>query len=360
MALTKDEVLSLQAALAESLRRFSVTDERDYQPDPSIVVRPSGQRTLFRPFTSSESIGTKIIVTPAPTAKRSNDNAQLKSGPLRGLLTLCHNDGSPNGVLNAEEITGCRTALIALIPFMWRRNVNHVVVFGAGKQALWHIRLALALRGDDVKSVTVLNRSACRAEDLAKHLREENQTHWRSDASIVSLDISVPNAREIIGSQLSKADVVFCAVPSKQPLFQATDLRVSNSKRPYISAVGSWQPEMLELDPALLVDAANGNQDQHGYMRSALLVDDRASVMRHSGEALLSCLPPSDFIELGEVIDARKVGHSSPEVQQTLKCLQDGMVVFKSVGVGIVDLAMGEAVLNMAREKNAGAHMSAM
>ena len=32
-----------------------------------------------------------------------------------------------------------------------------IVVFGAGKQALWHVRLALALRGDEIKHSAIVN-----------------------------------------------------------------------------------------------------------------------------------------------------------------------------------------------------------
>ncbi|KAK5633594.1 hypothetical protein RRF57_009308 [Xylaria bambusicola] len=111
--LSTTEILTFRDALLQCLRDYSIGAEREYQPAPGVINRPEGQKCLFRPFTSSDSIGTKIIITPAPTSKAA--------GALRGIVTMCDADGTPSGILNAEEVTGYRTALIALVPCLWRR-----------------------------------------------------------------------------------------------------------------------------------------------------------------------------------------------------------------------------------------------
>ena len=65
ISLSKDEIVNFQTSIANYLQRFSVGSERQFQPDAGVINRPSGQRTLFRNFTSPTAVGTKIIVDPA-------------------------------------------------------------------------------------------------------------------------------------------------------------------------------------------------------------------------------------------------------------------------------------------------------
>ncbi|KAF5006289.1 hypothetical protein FDECE_7320, partial [Fusarium decemcellulare] len=140
--LSRDDIIKFQRGLEQSLIEFTVGKEAEYQPTPDFVNRPSGQKTLFRTFSSADAVGTKIVVNPAPVEDEEGNKVYP---PLNGVLALCDAAGRPTGLLNAGEVTGYRTALSALIPWMWRRHTERVVIFGAGKQGLWHARLALAL-----------------------------------------------------------------------------------------------------------------------------------------------------------------------------------------------------------------------
>lgn len=76
------------------------------------------------------------------------------------------------GILNAAEVTAFRTALGSMLLYVHRRRTGSVLVFGAGAQARWHIRLALLLRGEEIRHIAVVNRSRVRAEELVAELRE--------------------------------------------------------------------------------------------------------------------------------------------------------------------------------------------
>ncbi|CAM1507757.1 Fc.00g046050.m01.CDS01 [Cosmosporella sp. VM-42] len=276
--LSKDEIISFQKELGKSLQEFSVDEERLYQLSSSFINRPNGQRTLFRPFTSQSSVGTKIIVEPAPIPSQTADGSRNLHRPqIHGIPALCDENGLPTGVINAEEVTGYRTSLCALIPYLWRRNTEHIVVFGAGKQALWHLRLALALRGSEIRLITVVNRSEIRAKSLIDKLEEENELRWKSPCAMESLDSTRDDYEKRIETLLSASDVVFCTVPSQQPLFPLRYVtRIGRDrKQPYISAIGSWQPDTLELDPEILrhaVEIPGGYSPESG----AVIVDDCA------------------------------------------------------------------------------------
>lgn len=61
IGLSKDDIVQVLDILQDTLRQFSVGEERKYQPESGVINRPNGQKTLFRPFTSPASVGTKII-----------------------------------------------------------------------------------------------------------------------------------------------------------------------------------------------------------------------------------------------------------------------------------------------------------
>ncbi|KAI0426280.1 hypothetical protein F5Y09DRAFT_319353 [Xylaria sp. FL1042] len=344
--LSKPEILTFRDALARCLRDYSVGVEREYQPAPGVINRPEGQKCLFRPFTSSDGIGTKIVVQPAPTSKAA--------GALRGMVAMCDSDGLPSGILNAEEVTGYRTALIALIPYLWRRHTEKIVVFGAGKQALWHLRLALALRGDEIKSITVVNRTVSRAEELLAKIKEENSARWKSSSTMQHIDPSCSDYQESLKAHLSTTDAIFCTVGSTEPLFPASYILTEGRERqPYVSAVGSWQPDMIELDPELLRQAVK--RTLPGSKAGSVLVDDRKWVLQHSGEAARSKIESGHLVEIGEI---EKLQNGEGDKGPLQNWMEEGLLVYKSVGVGMTDLAASNAILAIARERRLGTTIS--
>lgn len=235
--------------------------------------------------------------------------------------------------------------------------MDSIVVFGAGKQALWHIRLALALRGDEVKSITVINRSKPRAQELVDRVKDENSSMWNSQAAFHVVESAAPDYGSVLKTLLAKADVLFCTVPSEKPLFSHEDLPAE--RRPYISAIGSWQPNMVEVDPKLVQriagDTASYNP-RHAGKGGVLIVDDGEGAMKHAGEVVHSGLSKDQTIELGEILDMRTRNDES--TQELKDWLQDGLVVYKSIGVSLTDLAAGEAILKLAKQHGVGLQVS--
>lgn len=359
ISLSRDEIYELLNTLATSLLQFSTSDERSFQPEPAVVTRPNGVKTLFRAFTSPEYVGTKIIVDPslsiAQTASSRENTTNANKPTLHGLLVLCDKDGLPRGIINADEITAYRTSLSVMIPFVWRERAAKIVVFGAGKQALWHIRLALALRGDEIKQITIVNRSAERSRSLISQISEENQSRWKTSAQLDALESTNAEFQKQLEDVLATADAVFCTTPSKSPLFPARYLQrqVSEDGGCYVSSIGSWQPSMIELDPELLRDATTSSSgyNPRGGTGGAVIVDDREVAQTSSGEVIQSHLKPEQLVEVGEVINLKE-GHSNNEPLKNW--LGKGFIIYKSVGVSVTDLAASTAILSLASRRGKG------
>lgn len=344
--LTKEELITFRQVIEQTFQNFSTGGEANHQPEPSGVTRPNGQRTLFRPFTSDDAVGAKIIVEPPLRSDGKRD-------PLHGTLILMDGRGNLTGVMAAEEVTGFRTSMNAMVPFSWRKNVRRIVIFGSGVQALWHSRLILGLRGDEVESITYVAPTKSKVDELIDQISEENESLWKSSCSFRSGS----SAPEMLKAILQQADCVFCTTPSKEPLFPAeylTSDRNSDSQ-PFISATGSWQPDMIELDPALLhhaLDAKDAYNPTNNSSKGVVLVDDRAYALKNSGEIVQSKLKAEDMLELGQIValtntpDSGKTLDDRRRVERLEKYVSEEFVVYKSVGLSLTDLTVSNAILS--------------
>ena len=222
-------------------------------------MKKHGVTTLFMPASTGTSVGMKIVSleTPeAPVVKKSSVSsttdslggltltpastmssqssisgksfqppasvASSQSTTPRGTIAIMDTQGYPTGIVNAEELTAVRTALAATIMFNKRINVHTITVFGAGKQAYWHIRLALLFKGDEIKHVNIINRSFDRSIKLMKdfNMDERKAKEWKA-VKFSAMSPEFNDYGRLLKEEVRKADVIFCCTPSLEPLFPA-------------------------------------------------------------------------------------------------------------------------------------------
>lgn len=158
---------------------------------------------------------------------------------------------------------------------------------------------------------------------------------------------------------MSNADCILCTTPSKTPLFPSSYLSKESRCQPFISAIGSWQPSMSEIDPSLLHDGitAKGRYNPvTGEAKGVILVDDRDFGLENCGELVQSGLAAKDIVELGEIIALRK-GRGRPElltkehIEKINQFISEGFVIYKSIGVSLTDLTASNAVLDLSNKR---------
>lgn len=283
----------------------------------------------------------------------------------QGSLTLLDEDSMPFGLINAHELTPFRTALTAMMVFSKRKRVRTVVVFGAGKQAYWHIRLALTLRGSDIKRVFIVNRSFDRAAELLRDIYSPDNSSWRGDVKFSAVSTDFGEYTRIIHDALHKADAIFCCTPSIEPLFPAELLtsKEARQKGRLISAIGSYKPHMTELHPDILrdeVDVHHSHRHFHKHVKRSgvIVVDSLEAALKEAGEIVQAGIKPKQVVELGELLMVRQAAQGMPEDDDDSKSLSDwvqrGNVIFKSVGMGLMDLITGGDLVRLARERQIG------
>lgn len=426
LGLNKEDALLLQTNLAEALHSYSTGDTNSaccasYQPSRT-QVKKHGITTLFMPATTGDSVGMKIVSleTPdaPPSAKSSvsshsnepslksvrSDLSNMNLSPAstmssadsttgsgfqpppslasgqsttpKGTVTMMDTSGNPMGILNAEELTAFRTALATMILFQKREHVQTITVFGAGRQAFWHIRLALLFKGDQIKHVNIINRSLDRSLKLMKAFQpagEGETLPWRSDVKFSALSPEFGEYGRLLKEEVRKADAIFCCTPSTEPLFPPEFLTSHNGQRKgrFVSAIGSYAPHMVELHPDIFRHATSTDREHqnhhHPHFKQAkksgvVVVDSLEGCLKEAGEIVQAKLRPEHLVEVGELMMIKKSVMREMELGgEGEKGLKDwlfkGNVIYKSVGLGLMDLTVGADLIRLAREKGVGVHV---
>lgn len=211
--------------------------------------------------------------------------------------------GSTSYVLDAGTVTSLRTGAVVGVAtdLLAPVDARTLVLIGLGGQAPDQLRAMRAVR--DFDAVTLVDRDigfvTAFAEAQAKDLAD--------------LDVRLSTDPS---AAVTNADVVCCATPSTEPLFAADDL----PETLHVNAIGAYRLNMRELPDALLSSGL-------------LVVDQREAALEESGEIhhaiAAGVLVPDDLLELGEVL----AGVRRP-----------ARTVFKSVGLGAQDWAIGQAL----------------
>lgn len=413
LSLKSDELVELAQSLGEALHSYSTGDTNspccsNFQPH-STVIKKHGITSLFMPASTGTTVGMKIVSLETPPEvprKKSNisKNSSISSGmdtlsltpastmsstdatsisgdsfqppasvasaqstAPRGTVTLLDSTGYPVGIVNAEELTAFRTALAATFMLQKRQNVHTLTVFGAGKQAYWHIRCALLFRGKDIHHVNIVNRSFERSMKLMKTLSvaKEGLEEWKH-VKFSALSPEFGEYGRLLKEEVRKADVICCTTPSTEPLFPAEFLTSHEGRKKgrYISAIGSYAPHMTELHPDVLrmaVKSDHGHRHLHKHARQegVILVDTLDGCLKEAGEIIQAKLAPEQLVEIGELIMVKRAALKDIErggegEKGLLEWLTKGNVIYKSVGLGLMDLVVAGELIRIARERDIG------
>jgi ornithine cyclodeaminase/alanine dehydrogenase-like protein (mu-crystallin family) len=226
-----------------------------------------------------------------------------------GALTLLSPLGQPTGFIHARNLTAFRTALASSCLLSKRASVKTITAFGAGLQTYWHIRLALLSRGSSVKHVNIIARSF--SENTRAILRRFHAvpaaTKAREGWSATTFGVLTPGYGEyarLSREQVADADVIFCCVPSREPLFDAELLTSHEGRRKgrLVVAIGGAAPGTRELPRELLLQAVKREGShlhfhKHAPDGGAIVVDTIEGVLKDVGEIVEAGLKPSQLVE---------------------------------------------------------------
>ncbi|PQE33888.1 family decarboxylase protein [Rutstroemia sp. NJR-2017a WRK4] len=265
--------------------------------------------------------------TDSDTASTSSSNSN-PSTP-QGSLTLMDQTGQPFGFLNATETTAFRTALASSLLITPRTKVKTLTVYGAGKQAFWHVRLALILRGHTIKTINVINRSFTdRTRAFLKsflhipdHVKEREG--WAS-AKFTILSPAYGEFARLEKDYLRASDIIFLTTPSTTPAFNHQILTNTEGRKKgrLIVAIGSYKPHMIEIPLEVMAQAVKVHGSGHHFHKHAqeggvIVVDTIDGCKEEAGEIIQSNISAKNLVELGELVMLSHGSDSSSAIDDT-------------------------------------------
>jgi len=296
-----DEKIAFDAA------RLALDGQREgrFQLPPRIDVNvPTG---FFRtmPAALGDYMGAKIM-----TLCTGVGNRYL-------LLVYLQETGELLATLDASEVTRLRTAATtALAGGLLRPEGTTVLgLVGSGFEAEGHLRAFAHLR--PLEKVRVFSRSARKRQEFAERLGED-------------LGIDIEPAAEVAEVTSCSPVTVLCT-KSAEPVVDGTTF----APGAVVLSIGSTRPDLRELDDAT-------------FARSrAVLVDDVAAVLAESGDV-------KSAISAGAIERESLVSMADwAEHRATADGGRD-LLVFKSVGTALQDIALAAVLIRKATEHGLG------
>ncbi|KAM0163272.1 hypothetical protein ACHAQE_003386 [Botrytis cinerea] len=325
--LTLKDLERFQDQMRRSLHEYSTGTQDDdccslHQPRRTVLESKQKRTTLFMPSTSSAGIGMKVVTLPQPGSSNdasdsdsiSTSSSTKNPSTPQGSLTLMDKTGLPFGFLNASETTAFRTALASSLLITPRTKVKTITVFGAGKQAFWHVRLALILRGPTIKQINIISRAFTdRVRDLMKSFLEvPTATKEREGWTNVKFSVLSPAYGEFARLEkeyIRASDVIFCTTPSTSPLFHHSILTNTEGRKKgrLIVAIGSYKPHMIEIPLEIVAQAVKVHGSGHHFHRHAeeggvVVVDTIDGCKQEAGEIIQGNVSAKNLVELGELV----------------------------------------------------------
>jgi ornithine cyclodeaminase/alanine dehydrogenase-like protein (mu-crystallin family) len=225
----------------------------------------------------------------------------------QGTVTLFDGEtGVPTAILDASAITAIRTAAVsaAATRLLAREDAKTLAILGAGVQAAAHLKALRLVRDFDRVVAYSPNNAARLGVEVAATARDA----------------------------VEQADVVVTATNSREPVLERAWL----ADGAHVNAAGASSPASRELDTATVAAAA-------------LFCDSRESLEHEAGEYRLAL--DEGLIDatharatLGEVAAGLRPGRTS----------EREITLFRSLGLGIEDLAAAEHAVDNARRLGLG------
>jgi ornithine cyclodeaminase/alanine dehydrogenase-like protein (mu-crystallin family) len=205
----------------------------------------------------------------------------------------------------------------------------------------------------------------------------------------------------LLKSTIRASSVIFCTTPSLQPLFPAPYLTNPEGRKKgrYVAAIGSYKPHMCEVHPDILRQNVTPDHGRHFHKHApqggAVIVDSVEACLKEAGEIIQAGLSPNEIVEIGELVmlkrdaerrrsecmaqkrmsvegldaDGVELGEApsskkkkgktgkddhDKEHASLMEWLQKGNVIYKSVGLGLMDVVVGSDLVRLADDRGIG------
>lgn len=248
------------------------------------------------------------------------DNEASGMPTIQGAIVVFSDRGTPIALLDGAIVTKLRTGAASALAstYLSRLNSAHLVLIGTGALAPYMALAHCTVR--PVTRISVYGRQPDRAAATAAAVR-----------ALVGAQVQVRVA-DAIEHAVASADIVTCATSSAMPILAGRWLAPGT----FVDLVGSFSPSKRESDDDVV-------------KRSRIFVDLHEAAFSEAGDILeplgRNVIDRSRIEgDLADLTSERVVGRRS----------DDEIIVFKSVGTAIEDLAAARMIVATAAARSPG------
>ena len=269
---------------------------------------------LYMPAFDGQGRGAIKLATVFP------DNRDKALPTIQAALLVFSETGAPIAVLDGAMVTRLRTGAASALAstYLSRADSAHLLVIGTGALAPYMALAHATVR--PIRRVTVAGRREERSRETAGEIR-----------SLLGGNIEVGIATALADA-VPTADIICCATSSARPVLAGKWLRPGT----FIDLVGGFSPARREADDEVV-------------LRSRLFVDTFEGALAEAGDLLQP-------LERGLIGRERIEGELSDLVsgRATGRRAADEIILFKSVGSAIEDLAAAKLIVAADGERSTG------
>ncbi|AVO02546.1 ornithine cyclodeaminase family protein [Staphylococcus simulans] len=281
---------------------FNKLNQIKTAPRTVIPTGDGAKSMLYMPCVDlAKQLGTIKITSITP----ENPKQQLPTTQAQIVITNLKN-GETKAMLDGSYLTRLRTGALSGIAtkYMSREDATTLGMIGTGGMAYEQFLGNIEVR--PINTVLLYNRTTEKAQDFKTRILKDYP------------DLNV-QVLENVSKLVKQADIINCQTPSTQPVFNAEDVQPGT----HINGIGSYQPDMKELDANIFTQA------------ESVVVDDLEGAKEESGELIEANENKTFTFE--EINDELK----TLSQQGTLyRKNNDAITVFKCVGAAYFDLAV--------------------
>lgn len=249
---------------------------------------------------------------------------QKEMGVVRGIpaivgivLVLDTETGEILSIMDGEYLTALRTGAAGGLATQYfaRKNAETLAIFGCGAQGKTQLEAVAAVR--DLKKVWVFDKFSETAQDFVIEMQAK-----------LDLEICVADSNAV----LKVCDVICTATNAEAPLFFLDEVKPGV----HINAIGSFKPNMQEIDPMLL-------------KKAKIYVDQKGPCLAESGDLIK---PISDGVFAADHVFGEIGEYALNAIEGRVS--DNEITVFKSVGVAIQDFIVANSIYEKALSSGFG------
>lgn len=305
-----EEAVNSEQLVGAIEKAYTIMDAASTQVPHRMHLNASGNTLLVMPGWLDSILGTKLVsVFP--------ENTALNKATINGLMILNHpQTGEPLACINGSKLTAIRTAAVGAtaVKHLAQGSVKTLGIVGTGVQALHQAQIVSTQRS--FEKLLIYGRNQESAENMSAKLNK-----------LLDIDIEIASDAEHL---VLDSDVVITATTSYKPVFNLDPEMLYNKT---FIGIGSYQPSMCEM-PTSLLEAVD-----KVYVDTALAKTECGDIKIPLEQELLH---ETNVIPFADLITG-KVNKTEESTQY-----------FKSVGMALFDLTVGELIYKNAVSKKLG------